>query len=598
MPPTTTTNDVASTAAATSDTAAAAAGADAVTPKKLARVLTNLHHGGHAIGGETPPATRSASLDGTAIEEVVPDAAAAQPVEEISTPFGYLFDGLKTSYPAGHLPVEPASTVVAGLKALGSAMVDAPADGLPNSSIPPVYTYFGQFVDHDITANTDREKVIDIAGEPLTPIEPGFVLGLLHNLREPALNLDSVYGNGPGRPDEDGEVPYDGIKLRAGNLTVLNIPIFAAVPGGDLPRVAATGKARIGDSRNDENLIIAQLHLAFIRFHNKVVDWVIANEPGLTDDDARFARAQQLTRWHYQAIVVQDFLRRVALSSVVEDVLAAGPNPVIGADGKPFMPLEHSVAAYRFGHSMVRATYDHNENFGRNADGTEDNPPNRATFFQEFQFTGNNVIQGAGAGPGEFAFNTLPDNWPADWKRFTDGDQPDRFARKIDTHLAPPLKDLTNDGNTDENGTPLTDVRVIRILKRLAVRNLLRGYRLAIPTGQAVAAALGVTPLTEAQLLQGDQGVADALVDGDFLDNTPLWFYVLKEAEVTQNGEHLGEVGSHIVCTTLIGQIKADPGSYLNKAGGPWSPAEGVTLPGDRQITTVRDFFEFAGVLI
>jgi hypothetical protein len=601
MPPTTTTNDVASPGAATDATPETAAAADASAvaeaPKRLARVLTNLHHGGHAIGGETPPAARGAALDGTAIEEVVPDAAAAQPVEDISTPFGYLFDGLKTSYPDGHLPVEPASTVVAGLKALGSAMVDAPPDGAPNSSIPPVYTYFGQFVDHDITANTDREKVIDIAGEPLTPIEPGFVLGLLHNLREPALNLDSVYGNGPGRPDVDDEVPYDGIKLRTGNLQVLGLPIFTAVPGGDLPRVAANGKARIGDSRNDENLIVAQLHLAFLNFHNKVVDWVIANEPGVTTDDARFARAQELTRWHYQAIVVEDFLRRVALSSVVDDVLAAGGNPVIGADGRVFMPLEHSVAAYRFGHSMVRAAYDHNENFGRQLDGAERPTPIRATFEQEFQFTGNNVIKGAGADPDEFEFTTLPDNWPIRWTRFTDGDQPDRFARKIDTHLAPPLKDLTNEGK-DENGVDLVDVRVRRILKRRAVRNLLRGYRLAIPTGQAVAGAAGVTPLTEAQLLQGDQGVADALVDGGFLDNTPLWFYVLKEAEVTQGGERLGEVGSHIVCTTLIGQIKADPGSYLNKTGGPWSPADGVKLPGDREITTVRDFLEFAGVLI
>ena len=400
MPPTTTTNDVASHAVATPDTAAAAADADAAgPPKRLARVLTNLHHGGHAIGGETSPATRSASLDGTAIEEVVPDAAAAQAVEEISTPFGYLFDGLKTSYPAGHLPVEPASTVVAGLKALGSAMVDAPPDGVPNSSIPPVYTYFGQFVDHDITANTDREKVIDIAGEPLTPIEPGFVLGLLHNLREPALNLDSVYGNGPGAPDVDDEVPYDGIKLRTGDLQVLDLPFFAAVPGADLPRVAANGKARIGDSRNDENLIIAQLHLAFLRFHNKVVDWVIANEPTITTDDARFARAQELTRWHYQAIVVEDFLRRIALGSVVDEVLAAGSNPVIGADNEVFMPLEHSVAAYRFGHSMVRAAYDHNENFGRKLDGTDEDPPVRATFFQLFQFTGNNVIKGDSADP-------------------------------------------------------------------------------------------------------------------------------------------------------------------------------------------------------
>jgi hypothetical protein len=270
---------------------------------------------------------------------------------------------------------------------------------------------------------------------------------------------------------------------------------------------------------------------------------------------------------------------------------------VIGADNKVFMPLEHSVAAYRFGHSMVRAAYDHNENFGRQLDGTERPTPVRATFEQEFQFTGNNVIKGAGADPNEFEFTTLPDNWPIRWTRFTDGDQPDRFARKIDTHLAPPLKDLTNEGK-DENGVDLVDVRVRRILKRLAVRNLLRGYRLAIPTGQAVAGAAGVTPLTEAQLLEGDQGVADALVDGGFLDNTPLWFYVLREAEVTQGGERLGAVGSHIVCTTLIGQIKADPGSYLNKAGGAWSPAEGVKLPGNREVTTIRDFLEFAGVLI
>ena len=202
-------------------------------------------------------------------------------------------------------------------------------------------------------------------------------------------------------------MPYDGIKLRTGDLQVLDLPIFAAVPGGDLPRVAATGKARIGDSRNDENLIIAQLHLAFLNFHNKVVDWVIANEPSVSTDDARFARAQELTRWHYQAIVVEDFLRRVALSSVVDDVLAAGSNPVIGADNEVFMPLEHSVAAYRFGHSMVRAAYDHNENFGRKIDGTDEDPPNRATFEQLFQFTGNNVIKGAGADPNEFEFTTL-----------------------------------------------------------------------------------------------------------------------------------------------------------------------------------------------
>lgn len=575
------------------------------TPKQLIRVLTDLHHGGHAVSDTAKPDEAAITADAAPLEAVI-QRAAPQALEAISTPFGYLFGDLEAAYPAKHLPVEPASAVVAGLKALGSAMVDAPPDAEPNSTIPPVYTYWGQFVDHDLTANTDRNDVVSIIGDPLTPIDPALVPGTLHNLREPALNLDSVYGNGPG----DAVVPYDGITFHIGNLTPVSIPGQVAVPGGDLPRTTASadgtivgGKALIGDSRNDENLVVAQLHLAFLRFHNAVVDWLATNEPELCDDDARFARARELTRWHYQAIVVEDFLRTVAMSSVVDDVLASSADEkVTNADGETFMPLEHSVAAYRFGHSMVRAEYDYNENFGRNADGTEKTPNRaRATFEQLFQFTGNDFIHVPPVPdfPLPFPLPTLPDNWPIRWTRFTDKSSTftDRFARKIDTHLTPPLKDLINEGKKPD-GTDLDDVRVRRILKRLAVRNLLRGYRLGLPTGQAVAAALGVTPLTAGELTGGDQGVADALIDGGFVDATPLWFYVLREAEVQAQGQHLGEVGSRIVCTTLIGQIQADPYSYHNRPGTAWTTAEGVKLTGGGDVDSIRAFLEFAGVQI
>ena len=583
------------------------------TSKRLSRVLTDLHHGGQAVSADEKAPT--VSSEASILEEVIQDVSPA-PLEEISTPFGYLFPALVDAYPAEHLPVEPASTVVAALKALGSAMVDAPTDAeATNSTIPPVYTYWGQFVDHDVTANTDRNDVITITGDPLTPIDPKLVPGTLRNLREPALNLDSVYGNGPGRPDVDKEVPYNGIKLRTGSLSPVPFaaPPFAgqvAVPGDDLPRSTTTGKARVGDARNDENLIIAQLHLAFLRFHNAVVDWLAIHEPELKDDDERFARAQQLTRWHYQAIVVEDFLRTVAKGSVVDDLLA---HPVADQVKKPgphgttevFMPLEHSVAAYRFGHSMVRAAYDHNENFGRQEDGIEHGAagdpitaPVRATFAQMFLFTGNGIIKPPG-------LPTFPNNWPIRWRRFTDAGFPDRFARKIDTHLSPPLTDLSNEGNTE------TDLSIRRILKRLAVRNLLRGYRLGLPTGQAVAAALGVTPLTAFELTRTafdnpdgtpnadglPNAVGDALIDGDFVDATPLWCYVLREAEVKEGGERLGEVGSRIVCTTLIGQIQADPESYLNADGGPWTTAQGVTLDGGGEVNSIKTFLEFAKVL-
>src|SRR6476660_4938347 len=110
-------------------------------PERLIRVLTNLHHGGRAVSRPETPAGAARTAEAAPLDAVIQEAAPTS-LEEISTPFDYLFGELKDEYPAAHLPVEPASTVVAGLKALGSAMVDAPPDAEPNSTIPPVYTYW------------------------------------------------------------------------------------------------------------------------------------------------------------------------------------------------------------------------------------------------------------------------------------------------------------------------------------------------------------------------------------------------------------------------------------------------------------------------
>jgi hypothetical protein len=169
-------------------------------------------------------------------------------------------------------------------------------------------------------------------------------------------------------------------------------------------------------------------------------------------------------------------------------------------------------------------------------------------------------------------------------------------ARKIDTRIAPPLADLSNEGQDE-----ISD-RTRRLLKRLAVRNLLRGYRLAIPTGQEVARSLGITPLTREQLITvpvpGQRPVPpspvdDALIDGGFLEDTPLWFYVLKEAEVIGQGERLGPVGSRIVAETILGQLRADPTSFLNQTPG-WDPSQGVTLDGGAQVDSITTFLQFA----
>ena len=264
-------------------------------------------------------------------------------------------------------------------------------------------------------------------------------------------------------------------------------------------------------------------------------------------------------------------------------MLLGGPKHYEPRDGEPYMPLEFSVAAYRFGHSMVRAVYDYNRNFGR--PGTNALPT--APFFLLFLFTGK------GAPPFGGDTDVLPFNWIIEWDRMVEKGAvfPDRFARKIDTRLAPPLRDLANEGNA-----PGTSDVVRQLLRRLATRNLVRGYALAIPTGQAVAGALGVTPLTGRQLQRDNNAVLnDALRDGGFLTKTPLWFYVLKEAEVQANGNSLGEVGSRLLCETMIGQLRADAESYLNTYG--WSPQDGVKLPDGDAVVTIGDFLRFAGVM-
>ena len=448
-----------------------------------------------------------------------------------------------------------------------------------------------------MTANTDRDSATsDITASPFAPLEPSFVAANLGNLRDPALNLDSVYGDGPAfnsaAPTQAADF-YDGIKLRVGTVAeVSNVP-GRSIQGEkippeadlerDLPRDAA-GKAQIGDGRNDENLIIAQLHTAFLRFHNAVVDWVTDNESVYGGPEAIFARARQLTRWHYQWLVVHDYLKTVTMTGTADKVLLAEDEDHLYQphEGTAYMPLEYSVAVYRFGHSMIRAVYDYNRNFGRPGTGAPS-----ASFFLLFAFTGKFSPPFFGA------TNVLPFNWVIEWDRMVDkgAREPDHFARKIDTNLAPPMRDLTNEGN---DATP----PIRTILKRLATRNLLRGYLLGIPTGQKVAEAMSIEPLSGDELkLDNHPAVDDALEAGGFLESTPLWYYVLKEAEVRANGNSLGPVGSRIVCETIIGQIRQDAGSYLNHPGG-WDPGEGVRLPDGQAIVSIADLLRFAGVLV
>jgi Animal haem peroxidase len=228
------------------------------------------------------------------------------------------------------------------------------AGGGGASRIPAGFTYLGQFVDHDLTF----DKTSVMLGENVSPTQ-------LLQARSPSLDLDALYGAGPGDPASARFYVADGTHLKMG--TTATVDGILAKAGFDLPRgagstVAAKRRAIIPDPRNDENLAVAQTHLAFVRFHNRVVDTLPASVPPAQ----RFARARELVTKHYQWMLRTDYLPRICARAVVTDVFGNGRKAFeVGAPptAVPTMPIEFSVAAFRLGHWMIRPAYNWNRVF-------------------------------------------------------------------------------------------------------------------------------------------------------------------------------------------------------------------------------------------
>lgn len=487
--------------------------------------------------------------------------------------FDFMFPKLQHK-PENLLPVSPDTP--AALVALGRTMRDTATGDDPagDSDIPAAYTYLGQFIDHDITLEATSASVEQLLDPALQPLPLEEVRKNLKNARTATLDLDSVYA---------APAPTDGDRMVVGRVSPLGgteKPLLR--PEGkddfnDLPRegrsadMAHDRAALTGDPRNDENTIIGQLHTAFLRAHNALVD------AGNEMDDAR-----RLLRQHYQWMVLHDFLPRIADPRVVASVLRDGNRYFTPKKNKFFIPLEFTVGAYRFGHSMIRESYNFNLNFNRSGEpGTF--PATLGLLFTFTALSGDFDPGPDGSRPAnERGTDTLPENWIIEWERMLDTSGDFDRARRIDSKLVEPLFALT-----DSTGAPEPGDR-----GRLAVRNLLRSYLLRIPTGQAVARALDQTPLTAAQLeaaVPAEQ--ARALRDGGLLERTPLWFYVLAEAAHHSRGRHLGPVGSLIVAEVFAELVRRSEDSILAAPG--WRP----TLGAREGHFTLADLLRLAGVL-
>jgi hypothetical protein len=419
------------------------------------------------------------------------------------------------------------------LSGLGKKLGPMDGGSVPKftNAVPLGMIFFGQFIDHDITFDTTTS--FSQINNP----------NQITNTRSAQLDLDCVFGGGP----EDEPFMYaprsEGFFLLTGK-TNNNIGQGQNTEKHDLPR-NGKGTAIIGDPRNDENRVISQLQLAFIRFYNfiykdiRTKNALLPQMSQITPEQI-YQEARKMVTWHYQWIIVNEYLPTICGKSVVDDILGNG-RKFYKPCNHSFIPVEFSVAAYRFGHTMIA------QNLKLKQGGAS-----HSIFSPEF-------------GQGFAKITNL--NQVIDWDVLFDFDGNYQRAEKLDTTLASVLLDLSfvPSMNPDD--------------KSLAVRNLRRGQSFLLPSGENVAECMG-RPKTEIESIKSHINTLITPHNIDLSSGTPLWYYILAEAEVigkmqdattTIPGEGLGPVGARIVAEVILGLLELDENSFMG-SNRDWRP--------------------------
>ncbi|MGV6849451.1 MAG: hypothetical protein ACWA5A_13850 [Marinibacterium sp.] len=387
-------------------------------------------------------------------------------------------------------------------------------------------TFLAQFVDHDIT--------LDVTSALGTRIDPATI----NNVRTPRLDLDNVYGAGPeGSPHLYGSGAADKFLVFGRSANPL-----------DLARTCA-GKALIGDPRNDENVIVAQVQGAFITLHNILMSkrdaagaeasdiTACAHDgmaPEIWEDHVHprllnFEEVRRFMRLHYQWVVWHEMLPAFVDQACLD---AAWAGDTLGL-GAPAMPVEFTGAAYRFGHATAQF---------------------------EYRFTGTSAPAGlfaiTGFGPRPVAGNIDMDLFFA-----MTGGQAVQKARPVGPGMASPLFELPfviEEIDLKGIGEHLT----LPQAKNLALRNMVRDrYTYELASGQQFARRIGVP----------DTLAIPAELAAKGFQKTPLWYWCLQEAETSGHGKLTG-VGGWIVATVFANMLRRDPDSVMHVPHfSPWS---------------------------
>jgi len=446
-----------------------------------------------------------------------------------------------------------------------------------NQWLPAGFTYLGQFIAHDMTY------------DPTSSLEQQRDPEALGNYRTPALDLDSLYGGGPFASRH---------LYQRNDWTQFLIGKLGSSAQDDLPR-NCEGIALLADPRNDDNLIVSQLTLAFLKFHNRVINDPRAVPDWVTNPWERFQWAQRAVRWHYQWIVLHQYLPRLVGCRTWSDVLGEGQPTTrrlfFTRRRVPYIPVEFTVAAFRFGHSQVLEAYNINEWPYDISEWPYDGPVECGPPYNKPKPFLNVPVFAEGIDPTNICGLDLRGSLSiagryVEWDRFFDLDWHShqlghpQMSRQIDTQLATGLLTLPPQALDEENGPT-----------SVAQRDLLRHLTFGLPSGQAVAKAMRHA-FSASELLLDDAAFAEDLTDWEFLQHsTPLWFYILKEAELLgaqgidencldtgcadgasvlpqygstadrRRNQALGPVGGRIVAEVIVGLLEDDAESFLRQ---------------------------------